>query len=96
VTDFHLATGRHREQQDALEMRQAILAIAMAALAVCAATAALAPRTSTWHARRLHPVNCYPGDPGLIALTIAEIKRVFNLVTRAWQPIRHYLHWSDP
>jgi hypothetical protein len=33
-------------------------------------------------------------DPGLIPLTVTEIKRVFNLVTRAWQTIRHYLHWS--
>ena len=35
-----------------------------------------------------------PEDPGLIPLTAAEIKRVVNLVTRAWQSIRHYLHWS--
>jgi hypothetical protein len=27
-------------------------------------------------------------------LTAAQIKRVVNQLTRAWQPIRHYLHWS--
>jgi hypothetical protein len=35
-----------------------------------------------------------PLSPGLIPLTVAEIKRVFNLVTRTRQTIRHYLHWS--
>ena len=35
-----------------------------------------------------------PADPGLIPLTAAGIKRVFNLVTRTWQTIRHCLHWS--
>ncbi len=28
------------------------------------------------------------------ALTVAEIKRVFNLLTRGWQSIRHHLRWS--
>jgi hypothetical protein len=56
------------------------LALTMAALAVCAVTAALA--------RPLHQ------HPGLVPLTVAEIKRVFNLVTRTRQTIRHYLHWS--
>jgi hypothetical protein len=27
-------------------------------------------------------------------LTVAEIKHVFNLLTRDWQPIRHHLRWS--
>jgi len=40
------------------------------------------------------PGELPPEDPGLILLTVAEIKRVVNLVTRAWQSIRHYLHWS--
>jgi len=30
----------------------------------------------------------------LIPRTAAEIRRVFNLVTRAWQTIRHHLRWS--
>jgi SRSO17 transposase len=68
------------------------LALAMAALAVCAATAALA-RSRTSHLPR-PPTSAddpSPEDPGLIPLTVAEIKRVFNLVTRAWQTVRHYL-----
>lgn len=71
------------------------LALAMAALAVCATTAASArPRTSTLARPPTSPHDPPPEDPGLISLTVAEIKRVFNLVTRAWQPIRHHLRWS--
>jgi SRSO17 transposase len=71
------------------------LALAMAALAVCAATAALArPRTSTLARPPTSPGDPPPADPGLIPLTVAEIKRVFNLITSAWQPIRHHLRWS--
>ena len=71
------------------------LALAMAALAVCAITAALArARTSTLARPPASPDDLPPEDPGLIPLTVAEIKRVFNLITRIWQPIRHYLHWS--
>jgi SRSO17 transposase len=71
------------------------LALTMAALAVCATTAALAhPRTSTLARPPASPDDLPPEDPGLIPLTVTEIKRVFNLLTRAWQTIRHYLHWS--
>ena len=71
------------------------LALTMAALAVCAITAASA-RTRTAAPARL-PTSAGdqpPADPGLIPLTTAEIKRVFNLLTRAWQTIHHYLHCS--
>jgi SRSO17 transposase len=71
------------------------LALAMAALAVCATTAALArPRTGALARPPTSPDDPPPEDPGLIPLTVAEIKRVFNLITRTWQTIRHYLHWS--
>jgi SRSO17 transposase len=71
------------------------LALAMAALAVCATTAALArSRTSALTRPPASPDDLPPEDPGLIPLTVTEIKRIFNLVTRAWQTLRHYLHWS--
>ena len=71
------------------------LALAMAALAVCATTAALArPRTAALARLPASPDELPPEDPGLIPLTAAEIKHIVNLVTRARQPIRHYLHWS--
>jgi hypothetical protein len=67
----------------------------MAALAVCAVTAALARRrTSTLARPPASPGDLPPGDPGLIPLTAAEVKRLFNLVTRTWQTFRHYLGWS--
>ncbi len=71
------------------------LALAMAALAACAITAALARRRTSALARPpTSPDDPPPQNPGLIPLTAAEIKRVVNLVTRTWQTIRHYLHWS--
>jgi hypothetical protein len=71
------------------------LALAMAALAACAVTAALArERTGSLARPPASPDDLPPQDPGLIPLTAAEIKRVFNLITRTWQALRHYLHWS--
>jgi hypothetical protein len=71
------------------------LALAMAALAVCAITAALTrERTSTLTRPPVSPDDLPPGDPGLIPLTGAEIKRIFNLVTRTGHTTRHHLHWS--
>jgi SRSO17 transposase len=71
------------------------LALAMAALAACAVTAALARSgTSTLAHPPTSPDDLPPEEPGLIPLTVAEIKRVFNLITRVWQTIRHCLHWS--
>lgn len=67
--------------------------LVMAAFAVCAVTAAhAAPRTPT-PPRPTQPDQPPPDDPGLIALTVAEIKRLFNLATRRLQPLAHHLQW---
>jgi SRSO17 transposase len=90
-TDFGLADSQVR-RYTALTRH---VALAMAAVAVCAVTAALArSRTSMLARPPTSPGDLPPEDPGLIPLTTAEIKRVFNLVTRARQTIGHYLHWS--
>jgi SRSO17 transposase len=90
-SDFGLADSQVRRYTAIMRH----LALAMAALAVCAATAALArSRTSTLARPPTSPGDLPPEDPGLIPLTAAEIKRAFNLVTRARRSIRHYLHWS--
>jgi hypothetical protein len=71
------------------------LVLVMAALAVCAITVAQAhPRTGRLPAppRSLH--DAPPEDPGLIPLTIPEVKRLFNLLTRVWHATTHHLHWS--
>ena len=90
-TDFGLADSQVRRYPAVTRH----LALSMAALAFCATTAALArPRTTTLARPPASPDELPPEDPGLIPLTVAEIKRVFNLITRSWQTIRHYLHWS--
>ncbi len=69
------------------------IVLTMAALAVCAATAAAAKQ------RTLPPVlptsgdDEPPDDPGLIALTVAEIKRLFSLARRRQHDDAHHLHW---
>jgi hypothetical protein len=69
--------------------------LAMAALAVCAVTAAAA---ATRHPPPAppptRPDQPPPPDPGLIPLTVAEIKRLFNLITRRHLPEQHHLRWS--
>jgi uncharacterized protein (DUF2384 family) len=30
----------------------------------------------------------------VISLTVAEIKRLFNLITRQQRPLDHHLHWT--
>ncbi len=70
------------------------IVLVMAALAVCAVTAAEA-RT---RAQPLHtpddPTQPPPDDLGLIPLTVVEIKKLFNLATRVWRSTSHHLHWS--
>lgn len=71
------------------------LVLVMAALAVCAVTAAAARHgTDTQAGRPTHPDEAPPADPGLIPLTVAEVKRLFNAVTRHPPTLEHTLHWS--
>ena len=71
------------------------LVLVMAALAICAATAAQArSRTGCLPAPPRGPHDVPPADPGLISLTVPEIKRLLNLLTRVVHPIAHHLHWS--
>lgn len=67
--------------------------LVMAAFAVCAVTAAHAATRTPAPPRPTRPDQPPPEDPGLIALTVAEIKRLFNLATRRLQPLAHHLHW---
>jgi SRSO17 transposase len=71
------------------------LVLSMAALAVCAVTAADA-RTTSGHNTATPPSgpdDVPPADPGLIHLTVTEVKRLVNLATRAWHSLEHHLHW---
>jgi SRSO17 transposase len=71
------------------------LVLSMAALAVCAVTAAAArATTSTLPRPPTSPDEQPPEDPGLIPLTVAEVRRLHCLLTGAPAHIRHHLHWS--
>ncbi len=67
--------------------------LTMAALAVCAVTAAHAKASAPAPILPVTPDDQPPEDLGLIALTVAEIKRLFMLVTRRLLPEVHHLHW---
>lgn len=69
------------------------IVLTLAALAVCAVTAADAQARTPGPILPTTPDDLPPDDPGLIALTVAEIKRLFCLVTRRQQPAIHGLHW---
>ena len=62
------------------------LVLTMAALAVCAITAAHATTRAPTPILPRTPDDQAPDDPGLIALTVAEIKRLFTLLTRHIHP----------
>lgn len=70
------------------------IVLTLTALAVCAVTAAQAKTQAQQPILPTTPDDEPPHDPGLIALTVAEIKRLFLLVTRRLQPETHHLHWT--
>jgi SRSO17 transposase len=70
------------------------IVLTLAALAVCAITAAQAKTRAPAPILPTTPEEQPPTDLGLIALTVAEIKRLFTLVTRRLQPKSHHLHWT--
>jgi SRSO17 transposase len=70
------------------------IVLTMAALAVCAVTAAQAKTQAPQRILPTLPDQEPPADTGLIALTVAEIKRLFNLVTRRLHPVEHHLGWA--
>ena len=74
-----------------------LIVLVMAALAVCAVTAAqLRDRTGTQAPPPAGPVDRPPADPGLIPLTVREIKRLLAAaLTLPKSPghTAHWLHW---
>lgn len=70
------------------------LVLVMAALAVCAVACADARSRAEPAPTPTTRTQPPPIEIGLIPLTVIEIKRLFNLVTRAWRSIEHHLHWS--
>ena len=67
----------------------------MAALAICAVTAALLrDRTDTQAPPPVRPDQPPPPDPGLIPLTIPEIKRMLAALTTRPPPRWLVIHWD--
>ncbi|TDC58311.1 hypothetical protein E1281_02105 [Actinomadura sp. KC345] len=69
------------------------LVLAMAGLAVCSITAAHARLNTSPPPAPADPNQAPPTDPGLITLTVAEVKRLVNLFNRQWHGIEHHLRW---
>jgi SRSO17 transposase len=69
--------------------------LVMAALAVCAITAALVrDRTDTQAPPPVRPDQPPPAEPGMIPLTIPEIKRLLATLTTRPLPPWHVIHWD--
>jgi SRSO17 transposase len=74
-------------------LRHAVLV--MAALAICAVTAAqVKDRTDTQAPPPVRPDQPPPPEPGMIPLTIPEIKRILAALTTRPLPLRHVIHWD--
>jgi hypothetical protein len=70
------------------------LTLVMAALAICAVTTASLRDTSPAPPAPTRGDQLPPEDPGLISLTVPEIKRLYILFHQALHSIAHGLHWS--
>jgi SRSO17 transposase len=72
------------------------IVLVMAALAICAITAAqLKDRTDTQAPPPANPDQAPPGDPGLIPLTVPEIKHLLAAALQPAYPPDHIPHWLD-
>ncbi|MGH3181659.1 MAG: IS701 family transposase, partial [Streptosporangiaceae bacterium] len=71
------------------------LVLVMAALAICAITAALVKdRTDTQAPPPVRPDQPPPAEPGMIPLTIPEIKRLLAALTTRPLPRQLVIHWD--
>lgn len=69
--------------------------LACAALAICAVTAALLrDRTDTQAPPPVRPDQPAPADPGLIPLTVPQVRRLLAAATAPSRPPGHIEHWD--
>jgi SRSO17 transposase len=94
--NFQLGKGCFGLDQSQVRLHAAIArhtVLVMAALAICAITAALLRRrTDTRAPSPLHPGQAPPADPGMIPLTVPEIRRLLAHPPPA-STARHWLAW---
>lgn len=95
--DFEFSKDHFRLDHSQVRLYTALLrhiVLTMAALTICAVTAAQARTRAPAPILPITPEDLPPEDPGLIALTVAEVKRLFILVTRRLLPQAHHLRWT--
>jgi hypothetical protein len=95
VTDFKDTFGLDHCQARLYAAITRHLVLVMAALAVCAVTAALLKdRTDTQAPPPASPDQAPPADPGLIPLSVPEIKRLLAAIDTRTRPPGHVIHWD--
>lgn len=96
--DFQVAKDQFALDHSQVRRYHAIvrhLTLAMTALAIAATTAAtMRAKTSTLPPPPTTPDQDPPEDPGLIPLTVAEVRRLLVLLTHIEQSRAHHLHWA--
>ncbi len=96
--EFEFGKGQFGLDQSQVRLFHAIArhtVLACAALAICAVTAALLrDRTDTQAAPPVRPGQSPPADPGLIPLTVPQVRRLLAAATAPSWPPRHIEHWD--
>jgi SRSO17 transposase len=96
---FELGKGCFGLDQCQVRLYTAVLrhiVLVMAALAVCAVTAAiLRDRTDTQAVPPARPGDAPPADPGLIPLTVREIRRLLAAELSRPKPYGHTARWLE-
>lgn len=95
--DFEFAKDGFGLDQSQVRLYHAIArhaVLVMAALAICAVTAALLKdRTNSQAPPPVRPGQPSPPSPGMIPLTVPEVRRLIASAARLWPP-GHIEHWS--
>jgi SRSO17 transposase len=95
--DFQTGKGHFGLDHSQVRLHTALLrhlVLAIATLAICAVTAAMRKQaTCTLPPAPTSPTQTPPADPGLVSLSVAEVKRLYNLLTRTVLDLAHHLRW---
>jgi SRSO17 transposase len=96
--DFQTSKGHFGLDHSQVRLYTALLrhlTLSITALAICSVTAAALRQTSkTLAPPPTSPDDQPPENPGLIAFTVAEVRRLLNLATRTHLPARFHEWWS--
>jgi hypothetical protein len=96
--EFEFGKGQFGLDQSQVRLFHAIArhtVLACAALAICAVTAALLhDRTDTQAAPPVRPDQRPPAEPGLIPLTVPQVRRLLAAETVPSWPPGHVAHWD--